>query len=87
LKLGNSVESQSTDVIIRHRHRHRHQPDIWGLSKGMLQRLIFSSTQTIPFLVQQNVGLVPDTHNISMVWCYVRLVIVKTGLLKMAGTL
>jgi len=38
--------------------RHRHQPDIWGLTKGMLQKLYFLFLKTISFLVQQNVGLV-----------------------------
>ena len=39
----------------------RHQPDIWGLTKGMLQklqRLYILVLKTIPLLVQQNVGLV-----------------------------
>jgi hypothetical protein len=37
-----------------------HQPDIWGLTKGMLKRLYILLLETIPFLVQQNVGLVPE---------------------------
>ena len=36
------------------------QPDIWGLTKGMLQSINILLLKTIPFLVQQNVGLVPD---------------------------
>jgi hypothetical protein len=37
-----------------------HQPDIWGLTKGMASKYIyFIILKTIPFLVQQNVGLVP----------------------------
>ena len=40
--------------------QHQHQPDIWGLTKGMLQRLYILLLNTIPFLVQQNVGLVQE---------------------------
>jgi hypothetical protein len=36
-----------------------HQPDIWGLTKGMLYSIYILLLKTIPFLVQQNVGLVP----------------------------
>jgi hypothetical protein len=35
-----------------------HQPDIWGLTKSMLQGIYILLLKTIPFLVQQNVGLV-----------------------------
>jgi hypothetical protein len=35
-----------------------HQPDIWGLTKGMLQSINVLLLKTIPFFVQQNVGLV-----------------------------
>jgi hypothetical protein len=35
-----------------------HQPDIWGLTTGMLQTIDILLLKTIPFLVQQNVGLV-----------------------------
>jgi hypothetical protein len=35
-----------------------HQPDIWGLTKGILQSIYILLLETIPFLVQQNVGLV-----------------------------
>ena len=38
---------------------HLHQPDIWGLKKGIHQSLYILLLKTIPFLVQQNVGLVP----------------------------
>jgi hypothetical protein len=35
-----------------------HQPDIWGLTKGMLHGLNILLIKYIPCLVQQNVGLV-----------------------------
>ena len=46
------MDGQSLDLIFRH------QPDIWGLTKGMLQSIYILILKTIPFLVQQNVGLV-----------------------------
>ena len=39
-------------------NNHRHQPDICGLTKSMLQSVYILLLKTIPFLVQQNVGLV-----------------------------
>jgi hypothetical protein len=36
----------------------QHQPDIWGLTQGMLQSLYILLLKNIPFLVKQNIGLV-----------------------------
>ena len=36
----------------------RHQPDIWGLTKSMLQNQNILLNKIIPCLVQQHVGLV-----------------------------
>ena len=40
------------------RVRDQHQPDIWGLTKGMLQKIYFTLVKNILCLLQQNVGLV-----------------------------
>jgi hypothetical protein len=59
-KLKTKDEDLSLEKIFE-RTRQRHQPDIWGLTKGMLQSIYILLLKTIPFLVQQNVGLVPVT--------------------------
>ena len=50
----------------------RHQPDIWGLTKGMFQSLYILLLKIIPFLVQQNVGLVPAKLQHSGTYFYLR---------------
>ena len=46
---------------IHHNTLPLHQTDIWGLTKSMLQKQIVLLLKSIPCLVKQNVGLVPES--------------------------
>jgi hypothetical protein len=50
----------------------RHQPDIWGLTKSMIQKLYILHYifyyKTIPCLIQQNVGLVHSAWAFFLLW-------------------
>ena len=49
------------DHTIHHNTLPLHQTDIWGLTKSMLQKQIVLIVKSIPCLVKQNVGLVPES--------------------------
>jgi hypothetical protein len=60
---GSATESRRKER--KKRGQPQHQPDIWGLTKGMLQTVYILLVKTIPFLVQQNVGLVQSKSPLS----------------------